>query len=988
MDIKNWLGQFEDPDAKHRPHPFWSWNDRLDPDELRRQVREMKETGLGGFFMHARDGLLTDYLGDEWFDCVRASADEAEKNGLRAWCYDEDGWPSGSAGRKIPREHEEYRWSWVRMIDAESEKKDGVGKTIGRFAVAADNSYRKLGDGEEAADGEREYRAAVFSGDDYTDILNPEAVRAFLDETHERYLAETGSMLRDGVLSGFFTDEPQYSLCKTPWSPVFEKDFEERCGYPVRDHIPALFFDSPGCEGVRHDFWSMVNRLYTESFGKQIYDWCSDHLCKLTGHGMMEDNMLCQMHCTAGVMPLYEYMHVPGIDWLGREPQREGITGRKCLPVTPLQLGSVASQLGKESALTETFALSGWDVTFSDLRWLVDWQFMYGVTLLCQHLEGYTIRGRRKNDYPPCMFYQSPWWRDYKIFNDTVARTGEILGSGVWDPGVLVIHPMHSLWIRFNGTDINSEQAYDDEFNLAVLALADMHVDFHFGDETVMRRHGSANQGVLTVGSANYGAVLLPNLTGLDRSTFDLLKAFKESGGRLIVTGREPEFIDGRPAREELAPLLASADRVDLSSDGASDYFEKNGLIRARLSGGGDEKYIHLTSRYFPDEDRRVYFLLNTERDRSFEIDFTAEGEDLSLLRPDVPSAVPVPHRYADGKVTARLRFEPQQSRMIAVERTPARRREEADSRPVTDVRFADEWDVSPDSDPNCMMLEYCTVLTRDGEETEPLHIYQAGQRIFSLQEPSTAEARFRFDVSDGWDPDKAGGMRIVTEQRPDAVVRLNGQRLVPAEGEWWLDRSFTVYRAGDLIRRGENVVSVSGLSSPDDDELGLVYLTGDFGVYSDGGFTEHPRDGLTTEGNFFLGNRKTSVRGDDLVTQGYPFFRGYVTLEQNVILKADGTRYRVSLPKPRAALCRVIVNGQVAATLPWAPFECEITDLVRDGENRIGIELCIGNRNLLGPHHLEEVVPFSVGPGDFYPYSPSTWKKRYAFVKAGLGRI
>ncbi|MBQ3900333.1 MAG: hypothetical protein II736_01285, partial [Clostridia bacterium] len=200
--------------------------------------------------------------------------------------------------------------------------------------------------------------------------------------------------------------------------------------------------------------------------------------------------------------------------------------------------------------------------------------------------------------------------------------------------------------------------------------------------------------------------------------------------------------------------------------------------------------------------------------------------------------------------------------------------------------------------------------------------------------------------------------------------------------------RSFTVYHAGNLVRHGENVISVSGLVSPEDDELGLVYLTGNFGVFSAGEFAKHPKDGLTAEGPFFLGNRKTAVRGDDLVTQGYPFFRGYITLEQNVRLRADGTRYRVRLPKPKAALCRVKVNGEVAATLPWADFECEITDLVREGENRIGIELCVGNRNLLGPHHLKEVVPYSVGPGDFYPYSPSTWQKRYAFVSAGLGDV
>ena len=65
--------------------PFWSWNDRLKPEELQRQIRNMKELGMRGFFMHARGGLETPYLSDEWFACVDACVTEAERCGLEAW---------------------------------------------------------------------------------------------------------------------------------------------------------------------------------------------------------------------------------------------------------------------------------------------------------------------------------------------------------------------------------------------------------------------------------------------------------------------------------------------------------------------------------------------------------------------------------------------------------------------------------------------------------------------------------------------------------------------------------------------------------------------------------------------------------------------------------------------------------------------------------------------------------------------------------------
>ena len=65
-----------------RPLPFWSWNDELEPVEIRHQVREMHRAGLGGFFMHARGGLKTPYLSEKWMECVAAALDEASKYGM------------------------------------------------------------------------------------------------------------------------------------------------------------------------------------------------------------------------------------------------------------------------------------------------------------------------------------------------------------------------------------------------------------------------------------------------------------------------------------------------------------------------------------------------------------------------------------------------------------------------------------------------------------------------------------------------------------------------------------------------------------------------------------------------------------------------------------------------------------------------------------------------------------------------------------------
>ena len=45
---------FKVPTSEYRGAPFWSWNCKLDKEELLRQIEELKEMGFGGFHMHCR----------------------------------------------------------------------------------------------------------------------------------------------------------------------------------------------------------------------------------------------------------------------------------------------------------------------------------------------------------------------------------------------------------------------------------------------------------------------------------------------------------------------------------------------------------------------------------------------------------------------------------------------------------------------------------------------------------------------------------------------------------------------------------------------------------------------------------------------------------------------------------------------------------------------------------------------------------------------
>ena len=98
------MSKLNDYPAHSGPFPFWFWNGLLDSDLLIEQVDKMRAVGIDEFIIHARYGLQTPFLSEDWFTAVEAVIQHAAKTGMKAWIYDELNWPSGSGGQTIPKD--------------------------------------------------------------------------------------------------------------------------------------------------------------------------------------------------------------------------------------------------------------------------------------------------------------------------------------------------------------------------------------------------------------------------------------------------------------------------------------------------------------------------------------------------------------------------------------------------------------------------------------------------------------------------------------------------------------------------------------------------------------------------------------------------------------------------------------------------------------------------------------------------------------------
>ena len=62
----DWKKVFEKPGKEYRSAPFWAWNEKINEQESKFQIQEMSDKGMGGFFIHSREGLETPYLSEDW----------------------------------------------------------------------------------------------------------------------------------------------------------------------------------------------------------------------------------------------------------------------------------------------------------------------------------------------------------------------------------------------------------------------------------------------------------------------------------------------------------------------------------------------------------------------------------------------------------------------------------------------------------------------------------------------------------------------------------------------------------------------------------------------------------------------------------------------------------------------------------------------------------------------------------------------------------
>lgn len=1022
MDIKMWKEKLHEPGSEYRSAPFWGFNGKFEEENLKFQVREMKNAGMGGFFVHSREGLETPYLSDEWMQSIAHTIDEAKRQDMEVWIYDEDKWPSGSAGglvsRTDPQKYSAKAVTLEVLEPADYEKKQNAlivgadcsdGRILGIYPVVLDgdrildmpeNKPEKTG--RYALGKENNVNAVLilrqetsgtsewYNGFAPSDTLNPEAVKTFLNLTHEKYKERFGAEFGKRI-KGFFTDEPNccdfFSIFTEgrPWLTYTEQMpeyFLEKRGYELIPDLPLLFFDGEGAEKLRHDYWRTIAELFQEAFMKQMYEWCDGNGLEVTGHMLYENDLGYQARVCGSAMTQYKYLHRPGVDLLG-EQTKEYLTIK--------QTSSVAHQYGRKHTITETYGCTGWEFSFEGQKWLGDWQFVQGIDRRCQHLALYSIAGCRKRDYPPVFGYQTTWWKQNHLLEQYFGRLSTILGETEVIRDVLVLHPMSSIWTKARSAGnedlshmemnmgwldehITSVNEWGESYNRLAKMLSGAHIDFDFGDEILLSQDGKVEGNAIILGQCAYHTVIVPRIVTMFEHTSRLLSDFAANGGKLIITKPLPTMIEGA-YKEGLEEELLGLPGVIL----AENYEE---LIR--ITGLEPDLGIHIQNKDGQEDTDLLasvrktdqgyaVLVVNNDRDKSHPVTITLP----------VTGAVEQYDPWTDSWTSLQVESARQGMRFFA-ELGPAGSRVFFADLTRQPMKGSVEFPyVHPHyADPvfaalgprarvrrtmeNVLTLDVCSYrIGKEEDWSDPMQVWQAQrelrdrlqmqqvyyngapQRYFWLQEPAKMdgtlfELKFLFEAKDTIE-----SQCCLVMEKPEALQKNGAEDAdefqISMDGvtcklttEWFMDRDMKKILLPKM-NAGMHEIRVTGYYTQAV-ELEDIFITGHFAV--------DPERKISKE--------IETLHFGDWCFQGNYHYPGSMIYSFDLPGKEPGDhRYLLKMGSYKGTFGIIRLNGETAGYLLGKTTEDpDLTPFMKEEGNLLEIELFGSPRNMFGPFH------------------------------------
>jgi len=858
------------PDARIMMR-WWWFGPTITKDRLDREMRLMKEGGIGGFEIQPvypvvlddpSRGLVTHpFLSDAFIDHLRFVANRARELGLRVDVTIGSGWPYGGPQIGITQAAGKLRIEHV-TAPAGSDRVPVPDVRTGERLMA---SFLAPSVAPVSADGFLEVHAitdgvlrlpntatdvreVVFFISSRTGMtVKRPAVGAegFVLDHYDRaaldhYLQTVG----DRLLSAFDKTPPYAVFCDSlevydsDWTDRFLTEFQTRRGYDLRPLLPTLALDSgPATAAVRHDWGQTLTELLNERFLAPMQAWARQHNTqfRLQGYGVPP----ATISSNAGVdLPEGE-----GSQWKTLRASRWA--------------ASIGHLYDRPVISSETWTWLHSPVfraTPLDAKAEADLHFLQGINQLVGHGWPYTADNVAA---PGWRFYaagvfddQNPWWIVMPDLARYLQRLSFVLRQGSPVNDVAVYLPNDDAWAHFVPGKIGSMiDALAQRIGPDIVAtVLDAGFNLDFVDDGALAEGARVEQGRLAIGRSRYRTVILPGVERIPAKTLRALESFARAGVIVMATRRTPDKAPGYLATvSDHAAIGAAATRLFRTASNTGVFVEREAdlaaaltsRVRADMAVTAAAADIGAVHRRLDAAD--IYFVANTSNlRRSFDATFRVSASTAQLWNPLTGNVTPVPVRSPAGRegATIGLDLAPYESTVVVFPTAASAPKRVGGSRVgVTPqpMNISSGWRVR--IGPAGTQMEWNTLRSWiDDEATR----FFSGIAVYEKQIDLPA-AMLRGSQSVMLDfgeprPIEPGGPRarvqawIDAPVRDAAVVTINGQR---AGSVWCPPYTLDVTT---LLRPGSNVIRVevanlainamAGRALPDYKLLNLRYGT------------------------------------------------------------------------------------------------------------------------------------------------------------------
>lgn len=1026
----NWLDEFKSPSARCRIKPFWFWNGDMAEGEMKHQIKEMADKGLGGAFICARQGQKVPYLSEEWFEKVRFAADQAAGCGMEAWLYDEYPYPSGMSGGEVLLKHPEaehmvlnhrsldlpaggefeMNLGWCEILYAKAfplreEKIDfdspmdlealaGILQTEEIYQTTGLTNYNnkrfftyrpeRILRGELPAGkwhvevytqsplGEFKYYGSFF------DPCSKEAVRTFLETTHEKYKKYMGDDFNRSIL-GMFSDEVGL-LSPIPWSKRLPEYFKRLKGYDLLNHLPALHNGSyKNAYAIRYDLYDAIHKLFVESYHEQVSDWCREQKLEYAAE-VPSMRMSTQRHSTiVGGDTAHEKLGRP-LEWIYDQYICKYRSNAKAV-------SSLTRQLGQKFAMIECFHSLGWSMTLQDAKWMFDRLGASGINFYNVHAFYYTVDSITKHDAPPSQFLQNPYWKHYRLLADYAGRLSTWVTNTEADIHVAVLDPAATLWAYlgepftgfvYQGEDEAERRKCDKVRSDWVEVCKELlfhQIDYEHLDTEILN-HAEIRAGKILLGRASYGVLIIPPTDFIEAAACEKIREFAACGGKLLFLGNLPEMIIDRNQEKACWDELRLNEREDrrffedIHEEAWCMWCRNAADLSFTIKTRETEKKDIISS--VREDEGAYYIFLANQGGKNTEVSIRccrAGYEEAAELCLDTGKVV---NLEMDARKGVHLR--PYESRLLKYSKCSCRERGKGEteirkSAPVKlvidtsesmkvaikggNIFRLDQFRISRDKNnwydiPVKTFIEQCAeqpcLKTEDYQFTGAFGI----PKKISVRYPLTVTYQTYFEVKEV--PKQCSLLMDRGAVKDTWHITLNGKEIAGEafQSVFINDQNNIMANITPLLKEGWNELEVDVTLTKDSDGIrDPLYLYGDFGVSEpeEGGTVsqKEEKERKQADGNRSIIRKPSEAEFRLDYIRGFPYYSGTFTFLTQIDMKEAPERFDLELDiEDQCHEClEISVNGVSVGTRAYSPYTWHGEGtLLRKGKNELEIRL------------------------------------------------